>query len=104
MKADYKGFCLHQEEWDKNNVAYSLHDLTMLAEKYNCPIPINIQLKYSRFNVLNRLALLWRHAENYYLRTGSGWQKDRLYKVQQRLNLNEKQQQYLEDLCNSMGI
>jgi hypothetical protein len=104
MKANYREFCKHKKFWDKNNVAYSLYDLTQLAKKYNCPIPINIQLRYSEFRVLNRLADLWRYAENYYLKTRSGWQKDRLYRIQKSLNLNNEQQKYLEDLCYSMGI
>jgi len=34
MKKNYKGFVLHVEEWDRNNVAYSLKDLKGLAKKY----------------------------------------------------------------------
>ena len=104
MKADYEGYCKHKEIWDKHNVAYSLYDCVELAEKYNCPIPIDIQLRFARFKVLDRLAYLWRYAENYYIETHSGWQKDRLYRIQKSLKLNEEQQQYLEDLCYSMGI
>lgn len=104
MKANYKEFCQHKEMWDKNNVAYSLHDLTELAMQYHCPIPIKIQLRYAEFKVLNRLAYLWRYAENYYLETRSGWQKERLYRIQKALDLNEEQQIYLEDLCSSMGV
>jgi sialic acid synthase SpsE len=104
MKADYEGYCKHKEFWDKHNVAYSLHDCVELAKKYNCPVPINIQVRFARFKILDRLAYLWRRAENYYLETQSGWQKDRLYKIQKALELNEEQTKYLEDLCYSMGI
>ena len=104
MKADYEGYCKHKEFWDKNNVCYSLRDLTELAQKYHCPIPIDIQVRYAEFKVLERLSYLWRRAENYYLETGSGWQKYRLRRIQDSLNLNEEQTAYLEDLCYSMGI
>lgn len=36
---DFKGFVLHVEEWNKNNVAYCMNDLRELAKKYNCPVP-----------------------------------------------------------------
>jgi hypothetical protein len=36
---DYEGFCMHLEEWDRNNVCYSLKDLAALAEQYHCPVP-----------------------------------------------------------------
>jgi hypothetical protein len=104
MKADYEGYCKHKEFWDKHNVCYSLHDLTELAQKYHCPIPIDIQVRYAEFEVLERLSYLWRRAENYYLETGSDWQKYRLRRIQDSLNLTEEQTQYLEDLCFSMGI
>jgi sialic acid synthase SpsE len=95
MKADYEGYCKYKEFWDKNNVAYSLHDCIELAKKY---------IRYAEFKILDRLAYLWRKAENYYLETQSGWQKDRLYKIQKALELNKEQTKYLEDLCYSMGI
>ena len=42
MKSDFKGFCLHINEWDENNVAYSLKDMKELATKYNCKVPEGI--------------------------------------------------------------
>lgn len=37
-KKKYKLFVLHIDEWEKNNVAYSLSDMCRLAQKYgiNC--------------------------------------------------------------------
>jgi Fe-S-cluster containining protein len=36
---DYEGFCKHLDEWDRNNVCYSIKDMAELAEKYHCPVP-----------------------------------------------------------------
>lgn len=36
---NYEGFMNHLAEWDKNNVAYSLNDMRILAKKYNVPVP-----------------------------------------------------------------
>jgi hypothetical protein len=38
-KPDYEGFCTQLEEWDRNNVCYSLRDMAELALHYHCPIP-----------------------------------------------------------------
>jgi hypothetical protein len=53
---------------------------------------------------IDKLADLWRQAENYYIATGSGWQKDRLCRFQKSLKLSEKQINELEEICYSMGI
>ena len=53
---------------------------------------------------IEKLAYLWRYAENYYLHTGSSWQKDRLFKIQKKLQLSEIQTKELEDICWSMGV
>ena len=104
MKADYKGFVLHTKEWDRLGIPYGFNELIEIAEKYNTPIPINIQLRFPYFNVLDRIAFMWRNAENFYLETGSGWQKDRLFKIQKSLNLNEWQTKEIEELCYLMGV
>jgi hypothetical protein len=101
---DYKGFCLHVKEWDRFGIPYGLNELIEIAEKYNTPIPIDIQLRFHYFKVLDRIAKMWRNAENYYLETGSGWQKDKMYKIQKSLNLNEWQTKEIEEICYSMGV
>jgi len=53
---------------------------------------------------IEKLAYLWRYAENYYLDTGSGWQKNRLYKIQKSLDLSDEQTKELEEICQSMGV
>lgn len=55
-------------------------------------------------NDLERLAMLWRYAEDYYLETRSGWQKDRLYRFQKSLNLTENETKEIEEICYSIGI
>jgi len=42
-----------------------------------------------RIGLIERLAYMWRTAENYYLLYNSGWQKDRLFRLQRKLNLTE---------------
>ena len=60
--------------------------------------------KYKNSNAILRLSYLWRSAEDYYLETRSGWQKDRLYRFQKSLGLTLKEKQHLENLCTSMGV
>ena len=57
-----------------------------------------------RIGLIERLAYMWRTAENYYLLYNSGWQKDRLFRLQRKLNLTEGEIKELEDICWSMGI
>jgi hypothetical protein len=38
-KPNYKGFCLHIEEWNKKGIPYGITDLIKLAETYHTPIP-----------------------------------------------------------------
>ena len=104
MKANYKGFVKHIESWDDFGVCYSLKDLIQLAEKYNTPIPVKIKLLKFPEKTIERLAYLWRKAENYYLDTDSDWQKERLRKIQNNLELNDEHLQILTEYCDSYGI
>jgi len=44
-RPDYKGFVLHIREWNKVGVVYGIDDLIQLAERYNTPIPRDIDKK-----------------------------------------------------------
>jgi len=43
---DYKGICLHMEEWEKKGIPHSLSDMIYLANKYNIPIPSKKVIRY----------------------------------------------------------
>jgi len=40
-KPDYKGFCLHVEEWNNKECTWGWNDLVKIAKKYHTPIPSN---------------------------------------------------------------
>ncbi len=48
MKADYKGFGEHLEEYNREGLPTDFKTLIRLAKQYNCPVPklINGELIY----------------------------------------------------------
>ena len=106
MKANYKKFGEYFADLDELGIGYSLKDMVRKAWECHTPIPIDIQLMLDagKFKVLERLAYMWRRAENYYLKTMSDWQKQRVAKIQAHLKLNQEQTMKLQSICNSMGV
>lgn len=39
IKPDYKGFCKHIEEWNKQRIPWGTSELIKLTKIYNTPIP-----------------------------------------------------------------
>ena len=107
LKPDYKGYVLYKQELDRLGIPLSCNDLLELHVKFRVPFPKDAiqDGRVRRDDLINRLSLKWRKAENYYLETeGNDSLKLKCKKILDRLHLNIIELELLDNLCNNLGI
>jgi len=106
-KPNYKGYVLYQREINKLGISQSCNDLLDLHIKFHIPFPKDAiqDGRVRRDDLVNRLDLKWRKAENYYIETeGNDSEKIKCREIGVRLHLNMLEMELLDNLCNNLGI
>lgn len=57
-----------------------------------------------RNKLIEKLAMMWRNAENHYLETEDDSKKWKVKEYQDKQNLTDEEEELLYGICNGMGV